>query len=197
MRLRIKASLIIAASMMAVVAGCQEPREITPVAPPGFEITRTLPPQGEGAQALGEQGASAPKAKQNKVQSSAPGAALAPPTPIGQPTKTASGLVYETLKEGTGATAQPGQTVIMHYTGTLADGTVFDSSRKSNKPFPVENIGAGGVIPGWNQGIPGMKVGERRKLTIPPELAYGPQGMGSAIPPNATLTFDVELMDVK
>jgi FKBP-type peptidyl-prolyl cis-trans isomerase len=78
----------------------------------------------------------------------------------------------------------------------LTDGTVFDSSRTRGQPFEFE-LGAGRVIKGWDQGIPGMKVGGRRKLTIPPDLAYGSRGMGSAIPPNSTLVFDVELIDLK
>ena len=193
MRLRIKA-LLVAASALTTVAGCQEPKEIVPVAPPGFELARTpAVPQGEGAQALGEQGGMTSPTKQNKVQTNSAGS---PPTPIGQSTKTPSGLVYETLAEGTGETAKSGQTVTMHYTGTLSDGKVFDSSRTKNEPF-VTPIGLGRVIPGWDEGVPGMKVGERRKLIIPAELAYGAQGSPPDIPPNAPLTFDVELLGVK
>ncbi len=189
---RIKASLV-GASMLAMAAGCQEPKEIMPVAPPGLEISRipTLKP-GEGAQALGEQGASAATVKQNKVASST---AASPPTPIGQPTKSPTGLVYETLKAGTGAEAKPGDTVTIHYTGTLTDGTKFDSSVDRGKPFETV-IGANQVIRGWDEGVPGMKVGERRKLTIPPELGYGAQDKGK-IPPNSTLIFDVELLGTK
>lgn len=190
MKFRIGAMFVAA----AMTAGCQEPKEIVPVAPPGFEMPRVSAiPQGEGAQAIGEQGAAGP-AKQNKVASST--GPTAQPTPIGQPAKTASGLVYETLKEGTGPEAQSGQTVTMHYTGTLVDGKVFDSSREKGEPFTTR-IGTGDVIKGWDQGVPGMKVGERRKLTIPPELGYGARGSGGDIPPNATLIFDVELLGVK
>ena len=191
MRLRIKAMLV-AAVAMATTAGCEEPKEMVPVAPPGLEISRipTLKP-GEGAQALGEQGLAPTTVKQNKVASST---ASSPPTPIGQPAKTASGLVYETLKEGTGATAKSGDTVTMHYTGTLTDGTKFDSS-VGKSPF-VTPIGSGRVIRGWDEGVPGMKVGEKRKLTIPPELGYGDQAQ-SKIPANSTLNFEVELLDVK
>jgi FKBP-type peptidyl-prolyl cis-trans isomerase len=97
---------------------------------------------------------------------------------------------------GTGAEAVPGATITVNYTGTLEDGTVFDSSYKRNEPFTLQ-LDAGQVIPGWDQGLQGMKVGGKRTLTIPPSLGYGAQGAGSAIPPNATLIFEVELLDVK
>ena len=96
---------------------------------------------------------------------------------------------------GKGAEAVSGKTVTVHYTGTLKDGTKFDSSVDRKEPFSF-NLGAGQVIKGWEQGIVGMKVGGKRKLTIPPELAYGANAVG-AIPANSTLLFDVELLDVK
>ncbi len=109
---------------------------------------------------------------------------------------TASGLQYEVIQEGNGATPEIGQTVVVHYTGTLEDGTKFDSSRDRNSPFSFK-IGIGQVIKGWDEGVGSMKVGERRKLTIPSDLGYGPRGAGGVIPPNATLIFDVELLDIK
>jgi FKBP-type peptidyl-prolyl cis-trans isomerase len=109
-------------------------------------------------------------------------------------TKTASGLAYQDTKVGTGATAAAGQNVSVHYTGWLPDGTKFDSSRDRNQPFDFK-LGAGQVIRGWDEGVAGMKVGGRRLLVIPPDLAYGPSGSGP-IPPNATLVFDVELLGV-
>jgi FKBP-type peptidyl-prolyl cis-trans isomerase FkpA len=100
------------------------------------------------------------------------------------------------LKEGTGETAVAGKTVMVHYTGTLLNGTKFDSSKDRNQPFPF-TLGAGQVIQGWDSGVAGMKVGGTRKLVIPSKLGYGAAGAGGVIPPNATLVFEVELLEVK
>jgi FKBP-type peptidyl-prolyl cis-trans isomerase FkpA len=113
--------------------------------------------------------------------------------------KTASsgGLLIEELKVGSGDVATKGKTVSVHYTGTLTNGTKFDSSRDRGQPLEFP-LGTGMVIKGWDQGIEGMRIGGRRKLTIPPALAYGERGTpGGPIPPNATLVFDVELVGVK
>ncbi|OGN06040.1 MAG: hypothetical protein A2669_00725 [Candidatus Yanofskybacteria bacterium RIFCSPHIGHO2_01_FULL_48_25b] len=109
--------------------------------------------------------------------------------------RTASGLEYADIEIGTGATAKTGQTVSVHYLGTLVDGTKFDSSYDRGQPFTFR-LGVGEVIKGWDEGVAGMKVGGKRKLAIPPDLAYGPQGNGP-IPPNAVLLFDVELLGIK
>lgn len=109
---------------------------------------------------------------------------------------TASGLKYEDLVVGTGATARAGSDVTVHYTGWLENGTKFDSSRDRGEPFTFR-LGTGMVIPGWDEGVAGMQVGGKRKLIIPPQLAYGATGAGGVIPPNATLIFEVELLDVK
>ncbi|WP_413168232.1 FKBP-type peptidyl-prolyl cis-trans isomerase [Capilliphycus salinus ALCB114379] len=109
---------------------------------------------------------------------------------------TDSGLQYEVIKEGDGASPQKGQTVVVHYTGTLENGKKFDSSRDRGQPFSFR-IGVGQVIKGWDEGVGSMKVGEQRKLIIPPDLGYGARGAGGVIPPNATLVFDVELLDIK
>jgi FKBP-type peptidyl-prolyl cis-trans isomerase len=124
-------------------------------------------------------------------------------TPVGSPAKTtgkgtttASGLKYWDLKKGTGALAKPGSVVKVHYTGWLTDGKKFDSSVDRNEPFEFR-LGAGMVIRGWDEGVAGMKVGGKRTLVIPPQLGYGARGAGGVIPPNATLKFEVELLDVK
>ncbi|HAY90071.1 MAG TPA: peptidylprolyl isomerase [Rhodobacteraceae bacterium] len=103
-------------------------------------------------------------------------------------------LQIETITEGSGQAAEAGNKVFVHYTGKLEDGSVFDSSVTRGQPFSF-TLGAGQVIRGWDQGILGMKVGEKRVLTIPPELGYGAEGAGGVIPPNATLTFEVELLE--
>ncbi|MEO0647377.1 MAG: FKBP-type peptidyl-prolyl cis-trans isomerase [Cyanobacteria bacterium J06650_10] len=108
---------------------------------------------------------------------------------------TDSGLQYVVINEGDGAQPQPGNRVFVHYVGTLEDGTKFDSSRDRGRPFDF-TIGRGQVIKGWDEGVGDMKVGDRRKLIIPPELGYGARGAGGVIPPNATLIFDVELLRI-
>lgn len=116
-----------------------------------------------------------------------------PQSPAGNVVRTTSGLEYIDEVVGSGAQPQPGQTVVVHYTGYLDDGTIFDSSVQRGQPaeFPVDQ-----VIAGFREGVLGMRVGGKRRLIIPPELGYGAQGQGP-IPPNARLTFDVELLDVK
>jgi peptidylprolyl isomerase len=113
-----------------------------------------------------------------------------------EPVTTASGLKYQEVKVGTGATPATGQTVEVHYTGTLENGTKFDSSRDRGQTFKFQ-IGVGEVIKGWDEGLSTMKVGGRRNLIIPPDLGYGARGAGGVIPPNATLLFDVELIGAK
>lgn len=111
------------------------------------------------------------------------------------PTAPEKPLEIKDLVVGKGPEAKAGDTVKVHYVGTLTDGKEFDSSRKRNEPFKFE-LGAGNVIKGWDQGVAGMKVGGKRQLTIPPSLAYGPRGVPGAIPPNSTLVFEVELVEI-
>ncbi|GMX58450.1 MAG: hypothetical protein MCSN_1040 [Candidatus Microsyncoccus archaeolyticus] len=105
-------------------------------------------------------------------------------------------LKTEIMEEGNGQEVKSGDTISVHYTGYLENGTKFDSSLDRGEPFEFQ-IGLGQVIQGWEQGLIGMKVGEKRKLTIPPELGYGSSGAGGVIPPNATLIFEVELLEIK
>ena len=133
------------------------------------------------------------------AESTAPPAPAAAPAATPAPTE----LVITDISEGQGAAVQAGQIAVVHYTGWLFDsaaaenkGQKFDSSLDRNEPFPVQ-LGAGQVIPGWDQGVPGMKVGGKRRLTIPPHLAYGDSGAGGVIPPGATLVFDVELVRIE
>ena len=109
---------------------------------------------------------------------------------------TPSGLKYEDLQEGTGEGAKAGDVVEVHYTGWLKNGTEFDSSKNRGQPFTFP-LGRGKVIKGWDEGVAGMKIGGKRKLIIPPELGYGARGAGNVIPPNAELTFEVELLGIK
>ena len=108
---------------------------------------------------------------------------------------TQSGLQYEDTAEGNGTEAVTGQNVTVHYTGWLANGTKFDSSKDHGRPLAFA-LGAGAVLRGWDEGVRGMKVGGVRKLTVPPELGYGASGRGGVIPPNATLIFEVELLSI-
>ncbi len=120
----------------------------------------------------------------------------APDQPAGEAITTPSGLKYIDRVVGEGAEPRTGQTVVVHYTGTLENGTKFDSSRDRGQPFQFR-IGTGMVIKGWDEGLSTMKVGGRRDLIIPPDLGYGSRGAGGVIPPDATLLFDVELLGVR
>lgn len=139
----------------------------------------------------------------NTGTSGAPAGKRAPvdnaaPSPVAgiEPVTSPTGLKSWVLKPGTGAAPTPGQRVQVHYTGWLKDGTKFDSSLDRGRPYTI-TIGGGEVIPGWEEGVATMKVGEKRQFEIPPALAYGERGAGGVIPPNATLIFDIELIGIE
>lgn len=141
-----------------------------------------------------QKAASATGATPSTPSTPAPAAAATPTG--GKVHKLPSGLQYEDMVVGSGKMAEPGMNVSVHYTGWLTDGTKFDSSVDRNQAFQFQ-LGAGMVIRGWDEGVKGMRIGGKRKLTIPPDMGYGAAGAGGVIPPNATLVFDVELLDVK
>jgi FKBP-type peptidyl-prolyl cis-trans isomerase len=130
------------------------------------------------------------------VAAHADASASGPSKTTGKPVETKSGLKYFDLKPGTGAEAKAGNKVKVHYTGWLTDGKKFDSSVDRGEPFEFK-LGSGMVIKGWDEGVAGMKIGGKRQLQIPANLAYGARGAGGVIPPNANLIFDVELLGVE
>ncbi len=175
--------------------GCSEPEAMYQSAPPGIDaraLLREQTKEAEEPQAIGEQAGQASSSKKAPVANIPPSL----PTAKGETKKTESGVEYETIKEGTGTVAKVGQRATVHYTGTLDDGRKFDSSRDPGKePFTFE-IGAQTVIKGWDEAIPGMRIGEIRKLKVPASAGYGALGKGT-IPANAVLLFEVELMNVQ
>jgi FKBP-type peptidyl-prolyl cis-trans isomerase FkpA len=139
---------------------------------------------------------STPSGATSSTQSSQPIASQeSTPATSKDEAKKSTELVISDEAVGEGTVAKRGDRVTVHYTGWLLNGTKFDSSKDRNQPFSF-SLGAGNVIPGWDQGVAGMKVGGKRKLTIPPELGYGVRGAGGVIPPNATLVFEVELLKI-
>jgi FKBP-type peptidyl-prolyl cis-trans isomerase len=173
---------------LAAFWGCDAPR-IAPVMPPGVPAPKLAPPtagRGESS-AIGETRGSAEPAVSTIISE---------PTPVGQEKKAASGLVYRTDREGTGAQAKPGQTVTIRYAGRLEDGKkIYDTADHGGVEDVV--IGKGRNLQGLDEGIPGMKVGEKRMLNIPGHMAYGTAGQPGIVPPNAIIIFDVELVGVK
>jgi FKBP-type peptidyl-prolyl cis-trans isomerase len=189
-----KKSCAIGAIFFASLAfsGCSEPEGIMTAAPPGVD-PRTLVEikEAEEPQAIGEAGPRSKAAIAPKIAE----IPLAAPAAKGEVKTTESGVKYETVKQGSGTVAKAGSRVTVQYIGTLEDGRKFDSSRDRDKPFEF-TVGKGDVIPGWEEGVAGMKMGEIRKLIIPPAAAYGAQGKGP-VPPNATLQFEIELLNVQ
>ncbi len=174
-----------------VLAGCDAPPDIGPIAPPGAEVPRKSPDE-EAAQAQGEMAAPSiqKKVPARQVVEYTP----AVPTAKGETKTTPGGVKYETLKAGTGPELRAGQTAQFLYLGKLEDGKIFeDRSKRTNRP---EMLSLSEKTKGWREALPGMHVGELRKLTVPPELAYGARGRPPEIPPNATLIYEVELMQI-
>jgi len=171
------------------LVGCDTDQiQVVPVAPPGAVIPRKDP--GEAAEAQGE---TVTASSRNVDRGEEPMKAV--PTQVGSSITLEGGLNYETIKEGTGDELTPGRVGVINYEGKLDDGTVFDSTKKKGKPAEFA-FGTGRLIKGWERAVPGMKVGEIRKLTIPPALGYGEQDKED-IPPNSTLHFEIELVGVK
>lgn len=173
-------AIVLALGVMAALAGCKEQEKSTSTSTSTTTSTSTA----------------APAATPTEHASMTPPAQAPNPSSANDTITTASGLKYLILKVGDGAIATKGMTAVVHYTGWLTNGTKFDSSVDRGQPFPVQ-LGAGRVIQGWEEGLDGMRVGEKRKLIIPPQLGYGAQGAGGVIPPDATLIFDVELLSVR
>jgi len=181
-----KIVLLVAAVLMLGVLGCaRQPEEIEEPPPrPEFDVD-TAPPTEEAPAAPAEEAAETTEEAPEQAQQEA------------EEHETPSGLKYVDLKVGSGASPEAGNKVTVHYTGTLEDGTKFDSSVDRGQPFNFL-IGMGQVIKGWDEGVMSMKGGGKRKLIIPPELGYGETGTpGGPIPPNATLIFEVELREVE
>ena len=176
---------------LALGAGCPkpapEPEEMALGVPPGMDEAVDEPEPVSEAEETPEEEAveeETPETKEAAMEA-------------GDWTTTDSGLKYQDVKVGEGASPEPGAMVVVHYTGTLKDGTKFDSSRDRGEPFSFA-IGRGEVIEGWDEGVMTMKVGGKRKLIIPPELGYGEMGTpGGPIPPSAELHFDVEVLEIK
>jgi peptidylprolyl isomerase len=190
--------LVVLLSLLGTGCG-KKPDEATP-----DMYADAVPPPNQAP--TEEPSAPADAAEPDEGEADTPGDEEAPPEPAedeatpeaseGSTVTTDSGLKYTDVTKGSGAEAKAGDTVAVHYTGTLEDGTKFDSSRDRGTPFDFR-LGAGRVIAGWDEGVAGMKVGGKRKLIIPPDLGYGAGGAPPDIPPNATLHFDVELLEIR
>ena len=189
MKRRVRLTLPLIAAGLLTTWGCGPP-EITQALPPGMEPMIEEVPEGQEAQALGEQQA------MGAIPGPSASVPLAPPTDPGQTSMTTSGVAYQTLKAGDGDEATAGKTAVIHYDLKLENGQAVENSRSRGQTYSFRIQPGGGAIDGMTQGVSGMKVGEVRKLTIPPELGYGSQPSGE-IPGNSTLIFEVELMDVE
>ncbi len=175
-----------------ILVGCDAPEDIVPTSPPGTVLPRTAPDANDPAQAKGEAAVLTPKAPGD----SGKGAAYTPalPTAKGETKTTKNGVKYETLKPATGDELKPGRVAVFNYVGTLENGTIFDSSKERGQPLKVA-IGTGQLIKGWEEGLPGMRVGETRKLWVPAKMGYGDVDKPK-IPARSNLIFEVELLQV-
>lgn len=190
--MRFRVPGVLAGMISATIFGCGDPGAIIPVAPPGANIPKESP-DAEPAVAVGETAAATLKGASDAVKAVA--YTPAPPTKPGETKTTAHGIVYETIHEGTGPELKPGQTLRAHYEGKLKTGEVFDTTKTRKQPM-LFTLTEADLIKGWVEGLPGMRVGEIRRMTVPPEMGYGKEGRAPAVPPNATLVFEVELIDI-
>ena len=195
----ISSSICVFCLLLAFVSQVVAPSTVNAAPAPAAEVTRAAEPTQTAERSSFELDPADPNPT---LFAMAPDANQADASALGGPLEsadtrlTASGLSITDLSVGEGAEATTGQTVVVHYRGTLEDGTQFDASYDRGTPFSFP-LGAGRVIKGWDEGVQGMKIGGKRKLVIPSDLAYGSRGAGGVIPPNATLIFEVELLDVK
>ena len=189
--------LLVLAILLVVTIGCSGDATPTPTSPsPAPTLTATPAATATPASTSTPAAAATEATPTNTPAQASPPTPDAPALPPSAPVQTVSGLVYIDVEVGTGPVAEPGTRLTVHYTGMLTiDNSVFDSSLERGEPFQFD-LGAGNVIQGWDEGVAGMKVGGKRHLIIPADLAYGERGFGDLIPPNSWLTFDVELLDV-
>ena len=180
--------------LCSVLCGCEEPPQIISASPPGVETPPPLPAsEKDAAQALGETVVHRQQTPNPVKVDPIPQAA---PTAKGEVKTTDSGVKYETITPGEGMPARAGLKVKVLYKGSLTNGEVFDSKLDKSDPFEF-GIGISQVIKGWHEGIAGMRVGEHRKLTIPPSAGYGAAGRPPKIPPDSTLIFEIDLLSVE
>ena len=194
----ISSTVCVLCLLLALVSQLISPSVVvasTTTAPVSATVVQPEPPQQAGRIELDPEDPNPTLFAMAPDNNTADASALGGPLDAPDTTLTASGLSITELEVGDGAVAGPGQTVVVNYRGTLESGKEFDSSY-GRGPFSFP-LGAGRVIKGWDEGVAGMKVGGKRRLVIPPDLAYGSRGAGGVIPPNATLIFEVELLDIR
>ncbi len=191
---RKRCRLAAAASALVMLGWACGPPEMVPVVMPGSK-PKVVVAEHEAAQARGEQDARG--TVQPTTEQVDASIAVSEPTEAGKPITTTDGVKYETVRQGAGVQAKPGSVVSAHYDGTLTNGAQFDSSRGSNKPLRFQIGVTPNLIRGMHLAISGMRVGEIRRVTIPPALAYRDEGMPGVVPPNATLVFEIELLSAE